>query len=53
MAYRSTTIRLLVVQYTTLRGALNDLRVLPKSNKTSSYIDDHSEDNLTRDPSMS
>ena len=28
-------------------------RVLPKSNKTSSYIEDHSKDSLTRDPCVS
>ena len=28
-------------------------RLLPKSNKTSSYIQDHSKDSLTRDPYVS
>ena len=37
---------------TILRGALKDLRVKPKSNKTSSYIEDHSEDILTREQSV-
>ena len=47
-----TANRLLIVQYTILRGALKDFRVKPKSNKTSSYIEDHSEDILTRDLSV-
>ena len=45
-------IRLLIVQYTIFRGALKDFRMLPKSNKTSSYIKDHSGDILTRYPSV-
>ena len=33
-------------EHNILCGVLKDCRVLPKSNKTSSYIDDHSEDSL-------
>ena len=44
---------MLIGQYTILRGAFKDFRVYPKSNKTSSYIEDHSGDIPTRDKSVS